>query len=213
MTLVQVRAAAIVSIAFAFNACGLLSPREDPTRFVILASVDELPDGAEERSSASSPTLARIGLGPVTLPDYVQRAEIVARVDGTRIVPSTTERWGELLQRGVERVLTTDVARILGAKSVVLHPWYATDKPDAQIQIAFTRFEREGPRSVVLDARWTIRNLALSGPAIEGEAHIVRPTRDDAGTGAASALSFALADLCREIAAAWPRAGFEAPPR
>lgn len=198
----SIRVVSILCAAMLLPACGLLSPREDPTRFVILAAVDEMPDASEP----SRPGKTRVGLGPITLPDYVQRSEIVARQGGTRIVPDKTERWGEPLQRGVERVLTTDVARILGAKSVILHPWYAAEKPDVQIQIAFARFEREGPTNVVLAARWTIRALNGQSPPLEGQSRIVRAAGSNTGAGAAAALSVALADLCREIAAASPDA-------
>ncbi len=185
--------------------CSFLEPREDPTRFVVLAAIDEM--SAAPSASPGSPTAARgrIGLGPIVLPEYLQRLEIVTRFGGTQLVPSENDRWGEPLQRGVERVLALDLERALGAQSVVMYPWYAPDRPDAQVEITFSRFELEAPRTVVLRAQWSIRDLSGEAPMVEHDSHITRTATSEGAASAASAMSDALAALCDEIAAAWPR--------
>jgi uncharacterized lipoprotein YmbA len=191
--------ALIVPIAL-LSACSFLSPGKDTSRYAVLASVDELSSGpaaAQETASA-----ARVGLGPVTLPDYVLRPEIVTRRDGTRLEPSATERWAEPFDRAVERVLGIDLERELGAGRIEHHPWYATNRPDVQIQIAFARCEREETGKVVVAARWTVRALAESGTVIERESRIERDAPGREGATTALALSQALAEMCAEIARA-----------
>jgi len=196
-------ACAALAAVLSCPSCSFLSPPDDPTRFAVLATVDDLPDAPPMGSAASGLTL---GVGPIELPEYLQRMEIQTRTEGTRLLPSPTDRWGEPLDRGVERVLTTDLARALGAERVVVHPWYATERPDVQVRIAFTRFEREAPGQVVLHARWSIRRLGSDAPAVERETNLRRPVAQTDGASTALALSQALVDLSREIAAAWPEA-------
>jgi uncharacterized lipoprotein YmbA len=195
-------------------ACSLLSPEKDPTRYAVLASVDEISgaaagasaQAASEASAPSAPNVpnVRYGLGPIAVPDYLLRTEIVTRHDGTRIVPSATERWSEPFDRGVERVLAIDLERALGTRRIAHHPWYATDRPDLQIEVAFSRCEREDKGHVVVAAHWTLRQLPESGPAVERQSRIERNVAGADGASTALALSQALADLAAEIAQAIP---------
>lgn len=193
-------------LMFAATACSFLSPEKDKTRYAVLASVDELPGGAPAEMDADTARTLRVGLGPIALPDYLLRSEVVTRHDGTRIVPSETERWSEPFDRGVERVLAVDLERALGAGRIVHHPWYQTNRPDVQIEVAFARCEREalpkGASKVVVAARWTVRELADSGRTIERESRIEKPDSGADGASTALALSQALADLAAEIAEA-----------
>jgi len=187
------------------TSCTLLSPEPDPTRYAVLAAVDELPDAARTSTAATHLT---VGLGPIVVPEYLLNLEMQSRTEGTRLVPSTTERWGEPLDRGLERVLAIDLKRALGAERIVLHPWYATESPDVQVRITFTRFERADAGKVVVRATWSVRRASSDAPLVERETRLERATNGEDGASAALALSFALADLASEIAAAWS----EAPP-
>jgi uncharacterized lipoprotein YmbA len=181
--------------------CGLLSPRDDTTQYAVLASVDELPGEAAPGAAGTNSSL-RVGLGPVTLPEYARRPEIVSRVEGTRIVLSATERWAEPLDQAVLRVLAIDLQRAMGAGRVVSYPWYECDKPGVEVEIAFSRCERDETGKVVVAARWSVRGLEGGAAPIEKESRIVRETTGPGGASTALALSQGLAELCREIASA-----------
>jgi uncharacterized protein len=192
----------VVAMALLLPACSFLSPQADPTRFAVLASVDELP-GEEAAVAPPARSPVRWGLGPLTLPEYVRRSELVSRAEGTRIVISGTERWAEPFDRAVERVLAIDLERATGATRVIHHPWYASDRPDAQVEIAFSRCEREESGKIVVAARWSVRDLRGGGSPVERESRIERETAGPEGASTARALSLALVELAREIATAW----------
>jgi len=186
-------------------ACSFLSPQTDAARFAVLASVDDLPGSPAAAPAASS--APSLGLGPVTLPQYLLRSEIVSRADGTRIVLSEKDRWAEPFDRAVERVLAIDLQRSLGAARVVHHPWYSTSKPDVQVEIAFSRCERDESGVVVVAARWSVRDLAGGAASLERESRIEREAPGPDGASTSLALSEALAQLSREIAVAWSGRG------
>ncbi len=204
----DVRSMATVLAVLCCSACTFLAPEPDPTRFAVLASVDDLPDAPRAADTATGLT---VGLGPIVVPEYLLRPEIQTRTAGTRLVPSLTERWGEPLDRGIERVLSIDLKRVVGAERIVIHPWYATESPDVQVRIALTRFEREDSGKVVVRATWSIRRLGSDAPPVERESHFERATASGDGASAALALSLALAELANEIAAAWPEAAGDTP--
>jgi uncharacterized lipoprotein YmbA len=196
-------AALAAVLRFTASSCSIRSPGKDEARFAVLASVDEMPGATGAMADSQAPASSvRFGLGPITLPDYLLRTEIVTRRDGTRIVPSPTEHWSEPFDRAVERVLGIDLERALGAGRIAHYPWYRSDRPDVQIQIAFARCEREESGKVVLAARWTVRGLDDEAKAIERESRIERQAASAAGSSTALALSQALADLAAEIAQA-----------
>lgn len=191
---------ALLPIALGSTACSFLSPEADPTRFAVLAAVDEMPGVHAEQATQTDIVL---GLGPIVVPEYLLRPEVQTRLGGTRLVPSPTELWGEPLDRGLERVLAVDLAQTFGARRVVVHPWYASDVPDVQVRIQFLRFEREAADRVVLRARWSVAEPGSKSTVVEHETLLERGTEQADGAAAALALSSALADLAREIADAW----------
>jgi uncharacterized lipoprotein YmbA len=183
--------------------CGLLSPREDTTQYAVLASLDEIP-GAQAPAASANLSSACVGLGPVTLPEYLKRPQIVSRVEGTRIVLSGTERWAEPLDQALLRVLAIDLARTMGAGRVVNYPWYECDAPGLQVEIAFSRCERDETGKVVIAARWSLSGIEGAGTPIERESRIEQQATGHDGASTALALSRGLAELCREIAGAVP---------
>ncbi len=195
----------ILSVASSLlvTSCGILSPQPDPTRWVVLATIEEF-DPA--RTGAERPEGIRhsLGIGPLTLPDYVLRLELVSRQDATRVAPVRDERWAEPLDVAVARVLASDLAFLTGARPVA-YPWFATEAPETSVRIGFERFELEERERAVLVATWILEDA--SGDVLhEHQFHSERALADPGGATAALELSRALADLSAEIAEAWSHA-------
>jgi uncharacterized lipoprotein YmbA len=200
----RARVAAVTTVLGLVGAsCGLLAPRPDTSRYAVLASVDELHGVASDEGEVAG-TL-QVGLGPISVPDYLLSAAIVTRESGTRVVPSGTERWAEPFERSLGRVLALDLRREAGVGSVLAYPWYATERPAVQVEIAFSRCELDALEGVVVAAQWKVRWLDGSRATLERETRVQRqPARADGegeadGARIALAISAALAELCGEI--------------
>jgi len=144
------------------------------------------------------------GLGPLTLPEYLQRRELVTRRGATGLESARYERWAEPLDAAVARVLSRDLASLTGAR-LVAHPWFEKDAPDARVRIRFERFELEERKQAVLIATWRLED---KGGALlhEHQSRIERALADPDGATAALELSRCLAELGEEIADAWAQA-------
>jgi uncharacterized lipoprotein YmbA len=191
-------------LAAASSACGMLDPRPDHTRLCVLATIDELASGTPGAgaSEAGASNGLVLGLGPIVLPEYLLRSELMTRTGPTRVVPSGIEHWAEPLDRALARALALDLAGLTGATRVIEHPWYAPDAPRWQIRVSFDRFEREsGPRAV-LAARWEIVDGQSGKSAVQRATRLEPVVDGEDGAAAALALSRALLDLSREIASA-----------
>ena len=64
-----------------------------------------------------------IGLGPITLPDYLDRPQIVTRASDSRLALSNEHRWAEPLAASFSRALLAHLEQALPTQHIVLHPW------------------------------------------------------------------------------------------
>lgn len=172
-------------------ACSILEPREDPTRFFVLSPA------AGAGAAPGDPELL-IALGPVRLPDYLLRPEVVRRVGPNQLEPARVDRWGEPIDRALVRVLCLDLAALLPRSAVVPFPAPPGEKPALQVGIDVSAFEADRAGATRLEARWRIRG---------GDEETVRESRlereAESGETAATvaAMSALLAELAAEIAA------------
>jgi len=96
-----------------------------------------------------------IGVGPITLPRYLERIHIVTRRDAELEV-AEYDRWGEPLSASLPRAIATDLATLLGTDRIVMFPWSVSTTIDQQIVVDVLRFEGTSGGDVVLEARWRV---------------------------------------------------------
>ena len=186
------RGASIVSAAVlvAVGGCSLLrGPDVPPTTFYILSAT-------AERGQIPAGRPLALGLGPVTLPPYLNRPEMVHRVAPNQLSFDEFNRWSEPLKDNVVRVLAADLDALLGLDRIVFYPWYSSTPMDYSVAVAVLRFEPQPDGNAVLDARWSIGN-GRGEQLANRDAHFERPAGKPPQT--AAALSALLGDLATEI--------------
>jgi uncharacterized protein len=188
---------AALALMLLFGGCTVLAPQKDETRFFVLMPVQDGAAVSPAAGAASQPLT--IGLGPITIPAYVNRPEVVTRVSESELKVSDTDRWGESLGTNVARVLGSDLARQLGTQQVVNYPWRLNTPIDYAVSIAFQRFEHTADGHVVIEANWTIRNGKDEKVIQTGSSSINEPSGPDYAS-AAQAMSRGLAQVSRELA-------------
>jgi len=153
--------------------------------------------------------LCVVGVGPVSLPAYLDRPQMVLRTAPDDIDVREFDQWGEPLRDGITRVVAVNVARLLPESLVVVFPWRSTEKIRYQIVVEVAQMDGPAGGNVTLDARWRV--LDASGKQIAARAvHLSEPAGGGAAT-TASAMSRALGTLSRDIAdwvratEGWPR--------
>jgi uncharacterized lipoprotein YmbA len=125
-------------------ACGTTSP----TRFYVLSTVADKP--AEAQASTA------IGVGPINLPQYLDRPQIVTRLSSNQLAVGEFDQWGGQLDDGFARTLAGNLSRLLGTDQVQLYPW----KDEASLTYAVTvdviNFEQDVDGSSLLDVYWSL---------------------------------------------------------
>ena len=173
---------------FAFLALLLLSACGSPPRerFYTL-DAPEPPVAADGAPS--------ISVGPVSIPELVDRPQLVVRVRANEVVLTEQERWAEPLRGAITRVVAANLATALGARVV----GQRNGDADYRVTLDVQRFD-SSDEGALIDAAWTVvpRNgERRSGRSVAREK--VQRKEHDALVAAHSA---ALAAISRDIAAA-----------
>jgi uncharacterized lipoprotein YmbA len=182
----------VVALA-AIAGCGLLaSPRPDNTRFYTLAT--PAPEGGRDSSSLA------VGLGPNTWPGYLDRPQLVTRLDDERILLAASERWAEPLRTQFERGLSYHLMSVLGTDDVVVFPWWPARHIDVIVEVNVRAFEAASDGFAHLDALWTVKEAHRDKALQAGQRSIREPISPGGTEQAVAALGRALGQLGDAIA-------------
>jgi len=175
-----------------FAGCGT-SP---PVRYFGLSPVQT----NQAPGSAESLTL---GLGPLRMPEYLNRSQLVTRGSGSELEIDEFSRWAEPLTRAIHRVVAIDVDNMMPGVTVLAFPWEAVVRAQVDFRLIgeVTRFDAERSGQVVLEIQWAISDRP--GESILGaqrrryETSVANP---DDPAAVAAAMNDALAMFSRDIA-------------
>jgi uncharacterized lipoprotein YmbA len=120
-----------------------------PTRLYVLSA-------RTTRPAAVSASGIPIGIGPVTLPKYLDRPQVITRVASNSLAQADLDQWGGDLADNITRVLATNLANLLNTERVSLYPWKNDAPVDYQITLDVSKFEQDPDGSSVLDVFWSL---------------------------------------------------------
>ena len=157
-----------------------------------------------EASPAESDGASRlvIGLGPLSLPDYLDRPNIVTRTGPNRLEVNDGRRWAGTLQSEVLRALAANLEAMTGAEQVILFPWDVDVEPDLRFRIRIQTFEGKLGDRVRLQADWSMAPGDPDQPVVRRIAQIEEGVRGDDYEALTMAMGRALTLLSRQMAEA-----------
>jgi uncharacterized lipoprotein YmbA len=167
-----------------------------PTQFYTLSSM-QLP-----ASDVGRPNTV-VGVGPVTLPEYLDRPQIVTRESGNRVMLADFSVWVEPVNGMFMRVLVENLSLLLATDNVIALPQRRPMRLDYQVEVDVTRFDADLSGRALLDARWRVFGRDGERLVEEGRSTIVEPTAEPGGYEAiVAAMSRALGEMSTAIAGA-----------
>ncbi|MCX5875613.1 MAG: PqiC family protein [Deltaproteobacteria bacterium] len=141
-----------------------------------------------------------LGIGPVRLPEYLDRPQIVARLSANRLQLADSHRWAEPLSENIPRVVGENLSAMLGTERILLHPWPTSRATDYQLLVEVLHFENESDGAARLVALWSVKGKDGAIVLPERRSSLLVPARNQDQEGQVGALNVALGSLCREIA-------------
>ncbi len=182
----------VVAVAMGLLAGCASSP---PVQFYTLSAE------APASSVATAGKDLRIDVGPVSLPEMVDRPQFVIRSGQNRVTMVDEHRWAESLASDVPRVLAENLSRLLTTDHVWAYPQHAAGAVDYRVLVDIQRFESTPGQRAVIEALWTVQRPSQDGgPSKTGRSSLQQPVAGQGYEALAAAHSRALAEISREIA-------------
>ena len=190
------RAAWLLFTTAVFALAGCMSVA-DPTKYYVLSATP-----LREPTPAASVSSTAIGVGPVLIPGYLDRVQIVTRDAHDSVEVAMYDRWAEPLESGIAQVLADNLSTRVGSERIAVFPWRGGVARilDYQVAIVVLRFDGWPGRQVTLDTRW--RLLGRDGQELVlKRSTINQPISGEGYQSLVQAMNQTLAALAQEIAA------------
>jgi len=143
---------AIIVLALALAGC--LGGQSPPTSFYMLSPLNPSQTGT---LAATADGRIRIGLSTVTVPEYLNRSEIVINLDNTVYQLADFSKWAEPLSDNLTRVLEENLTNLLHDNSIDI--FLASDSsilPDYRLEVDVLRLDGNLGDQVTLVAQWAL---------------------------------------------------------
>ena len=124
----------------------------------------ESADFQKERSSKC----VVLGVGPVEIPSYLDRPELVFRIGPNEVQPADFHRWAEPLRQGIARVVADSISKAICVARVEYYPWRTYLSVDFQVSMRVRRFEGHPGREVELLLDWSLLGSDGKRPIKQG---------------------------------------------
>lgn len=153
----------------------------------------------------AAPASYSVAVGPVTVPELVDRPQFTVQVGPNRVEIDEFHRWAAPLRDDIARVVAADLSALLGTPQVAPAPM-TNFEPAYRVTVQVQRFESQRSEtmadgSALIEALWVVHELA--GDATRAGRTVARESADGVSFDAlAAAHSRALAKLSADIAAA-----------
>lgn len=170
-----------------------------PSSFYLLQSMP----GIEKVKQASSTGQGlAICVGPVMLPKYLDRPQIVTITRTSEVKLASFYRWAEPLQDNFIGVLAENLSQLLGTDRIIIFPRESASSSDYQIMVTVIRFDGEAGGNAVLSARWSIYGKGGKQELVSKKTDLSEPAGAEGYEALVSAQSRTIAGLSKEIAGA-----------
>jgi uncharacterized lipoprotein YmbA len=139
-------------VSWVASLLGLGACASTPSHFYVLNTLSAS-ETVPATVAAQSPV---VGVGPITLPKYLDRPQIVTRASRNQLALGEFDRWAEPLQDNVARVLAEHLARLIPTDHILLHPWTRSATVDYQVSMEVLQFDGWLGGESTLLALWNI---------------------------------------------------------
>lgn len=151
--------------------------------------------------SATLPDLA-VGVGPITIPETVNRQNIVTPQDSNKLNVAEYHRWSEPLRENISRVVITNLAERLGVNKLYAYPWLRK-QIDYIAQIDVLQMTGRPGEDVYFQVRWQILTGSKPYQLLDTQITEYRiPVAGDDYSSLVATYSAAIASLSDDIALA-----------
>ncbi|MDD5633582.1 MAG: PqiC family protein [Methylococcales bacterium] len=184
----------MVVLTLFFSGC---MSNSGPVQFYML-NADSGFDNTVRVPSASQGAV--IGLGPIRIPEYLNRPQMIVAITDNQYRLFEDHRWAERLDQNISLALFKALPRQIGTDRIVRFPWSQRQVIDYQVSIDILEFNVDASGQSRLIAQWSIKRK--DKPAIDRRSSYQFPASTTDQAVMVKAQSQCLTKLGQEISAA-----------
>jgi len=192
-----------MAMLLTLSGCGAST---QPPKFYLLNSLS-----ASEQAVAQASLGLAIAVGPIKIPEYVDRPQIVTRISKNELALAEFHKWAEPLKDNIPQVLADNLSVLMKTDQIALYPWKRTTPVDYQVTIDITRFDTSSDAEAHIVARWQVFGEDTRQILASKKSHFTAPLQGADYHSIVSALNQTLADL--SLAIATSIVGVHTPPK
>ena len=188
----------IIFLSLALTGC--LGGPSPPTNFYMLSPLNPSQAGT---LAATADGRIRIGLSTVTVPEYLNRSEIVINLDNTVYQLADFSKWAEPLSDNLTRVLEENLTNLLHDDSIDI--FLASDSsilPDYRLEVDVLRLDGNLGDQVTLVAQWALLAAEEDDLIVMRRSEYQASAADNTYKELVLAKSRTIEELCRDMAVA-----------
>ncbi len=186
----------LLGLVLAITACAGTSPS---TRYYVLSSEEHAATSSD--SVSEDPAAPLISLGPVVIPSYLDRQQIISRTAPNRLQLQSFHHWAEPIQENITRVLAQNLSGRLETAKVIPFPDRFHDAPDFRVLVEIFRFEAvQSLGKVQLKVRWSVHDARSKHILCDRSSLFARPLPEGPPGAIVAAMSQTLADFSAALA-------------
>ena len=133
-----------------------------PAQFYMLNADSGVAGSARVPAAAQGPL---IGLGPIRIPEYLNRPQMIVAIADNQYQLSEDHRWAERLDQNISLALFKALPRQIGTDRIVRYPWPQRQVVDYQVGIDILEFNVDASGQSRLIAQWFVKRK--DKPAID----------------------------------------------
>lgn len=133
---------------------GLAACSHTPMQFYMLNAETGL---SADGVGAPLPIGTTLGLGPIHLPAYLDRPQLVTALSEHQYALDDNQRWAERLDENVSRALVQSLSRQLGLGQVLRYPWPQKQIPDYQVSADILELHQTASAQSQLILQWQLK--------------------------------------------------------
>ena len=169
-----------------------------PSRFYALKAVKVQENTGQATTAAQTVLLA---VGPIQIPDYLNRPQIVTLTAQNQLAINEFERWGGSLRDDIDQALTENLAAHLASEGVAVVSWRGPVPGAYRVPVEVNRFDAVPGGSVQLKAMWGISTSDGTKVLLVSGSTITQPVNGKDYSAVVAAMSQSIGTLSQEIAA------------
>jgi uncharacterized protein len=187
----------ILSLCLLLAGC-LSVPYSPSSRFFTLQPIKE----TSNMELAGSVNLdgAILGVGPVTIPEYLNRPQIVTKNADNTIEFAQFDRWAEQLDTGTARLIAKNLFLLLPKVNVELFPWNSAIPIKYQIIIEVLQLDCRLGGEAAMVSQWSVIDVKNKKALLTKRSEYKKPVTGKNYSAVVQAVSSVCESLSQDIA-------------